>query len=210
MGKKMTAEELVQLLNGGGWWVRGRRETCPELKGCFFVVPLHSVVNASVVGEKLLVTTEVRTFELPSDKIFVVKAGVIEVRCEYMRRQQRKKVDGGGFVEVPTIGVALRLNNPAMEEAAKKVQAAEERKKKEERLRREEEERHANQQAFGEKLTKDYLGRKVVRVSVASNTITVEFEDGSDLFVSLAGGDIYDAWLNVNEISLCTFEFNRE
>lgn len=210
MEKQMTAEELVKVLNGGEWVVCGGREIRDE-KG---FTPLFSVVKASMAEGKLSIATDVRTFEVPSDRIVLVEEWLIEVRCEFMSRQQRKKVDGGGFVEVPTIGVALRLKNPAMEEAAKKAQEAAARQREEERQQREATEREANERAFDEKLMKQYGGKKLVGVTVMGGNLSLTFkgDDGTEevMFIDLAGGDLYDAWINVNEISLCTFEFNRD
>lgn len=206
MEKKLSGEELVALLNGGGWEVVGGREMRDE--GGF--MPHYAVVNASVTGGRLSIATVVSTFQFSDFDIAVVEEWLVEVRCSFMRRQQRKKIEGGGFVEVPAVGVALRLANPAIEEAAKKEREATARKNEEERRQREAAEREANEWAFAERLTKEYGGKKLVYVSVFCETITLQFDDGSELVISQEGGDLYDAWINVNEISIRTFEFNRK
>src|SRR3989339_1052835 len=201
MEKKISGEELVALLNGGGWEAVGGREMRNE--GGF--LPNEQVVKASVVAEKLSVTTDVRTFDLPSDNIVVVEEWLVEVRCSFMRRQQRKKVDGGGFVEVPAVGVALQLSNPELEKAAKAVRDAEAKKKEEERRQREEKAYAEKCAKFQEELAKKFVGRKLVSIEVQGGLL-LRFEDGEKLFVELDGGDTYDAWIDVNGISLNTLE----
>jgi deoxyinosine 3'endonuclease (endonuclease V) len=151
----------------------------------------------------------VGTFEVPGDNIVTVEEWMIEVRYTLMIKQQRKKVEGGGFVEVPTVGVALRLSNPAREEAAKKARETKERLEREERARREAKRLEELRSGFQEELARKYVGKKIVRIDVYVGGLDLTFEDDSGLSIALAGEPYEEMWVEVDNTSLSDFEYRH-
>lgn len=223
---RMSAEELVNLINGkSGWIVTGGHKVNDirlpvaiemEVEEPTFYLPFKKkvavyglpVTKASLVGGILKIETSDRSFDLPSDNIvhdpwYARRA--VEIRHTYLHRQQRKKIEGGGWHEVPAVGVTLTLRNPVMEEVEKKAREEQYRREEEERERREAEAYEAARQQFVTKLASEFVGKKITKIDVDEN-LHIEFEDGSKLSAVLDGDNTYDAWINVNNTSLRTFK----
>lgn len=197
----LSSTELVSKLNEGGWVVSGGHQA-RELG----FSPKLPVVKASLLGETLKIEAGDRSFEVPSDNIYLFNPWTVEIRCMYMRRQQRKRDEGGGWHEVPVVGVTLRVSNPALEETIRKDREARAQHEEEERKRRVAEAREGARQQFVAKLTSEFAGRTLTKIDVIGEDLYLEFEDGSRLSVQLEG-EAFNAWINVNDISLR--DFNR-
>ena len=209
MEKKLSGEELVALVSGGGWEVVGGRAIPRKENGYF--PPASPVVQALLLGGALRVATGVGTFDLSSDNIVVVEDWMIEVRCTFMRRQQRKKVDGGGFVDVPTVGVALRLSNPKLEKAAKMAREVEAQRNKKVRQRSEKRRYVKKSDKFEAELAEKYVGKKLVGIELYYGGLRLRFENGPELTIelnddALSGYHMDEVWNDVNGISLDTFK----
>ncbi len=198
--KSLSATDLVNKLNEGGWVVSGGHQT-RELG----FSPKLPVVKASLLGETLKIETGDRNFEVPSNNIGLTDPWIVEIHHTFMRNQMRKKIEGGGWHEVPTVGVALQLSNPALEETIRKKLDEQARRMTEELKRKKAEAREAARQQFVAKLTSEFVGKKLTKIDVGGGDLHLEFEGGAKLSVELDGGDCYDAWINVNNICLDTF-----
>lgn len=197
----LSSTELVSKLNEGGWVVSGGHQA----RGLGFS-PKLPVVNASLLGETLKIETGDRSFEVPSNNIGLTDPWTVEIRHTFMRNQQRKKIEGGGWHEVPAVGVALRVSNPTLKETICKDREARAQREKEERERCEAEAHEAARQQFVAKLTSEFVGKKLAKIDVIGEDLHIEFEDSSKLSAQLDGGDTYNAWINVNDISLRYFK----
>lgn len=164
------------------------------------------VVDASDAGELVKISVADRTFEVQSNNIILTDPWVIELRHTFMRRQQRKKIEGGGWHEVPTRGVALQLTNPALEESVKKARADEKQRQKEEQDRRDAEAREAAKQQFLSQLTGEFVGKKLTKINAGVGELQLEFEGGARMSVVLHGDDLYNAGVAVNRVDLGSFE----
>ncbi|OGH69587.1 MAG: hypothetical protein A2754_00305 [Candidatus Magasanikbacteria bacterium RIFCSPHIGHO2_01_FULL_47_8] len=198
-GKSLSPTDLVNKLNEGGWSISGRH----LMRGVSF--SKLPVVKALLLGETLKIEVGDSNFDIPSDNIVLVSPWTIEIRETFMRRQQRKKSDGGGWHEVPTVGVTFRVMNLRMAETIQK--------QNEERVLRENREREdlkakayeAARQQFVAKLTSEFVGKKLTKIDVIDENLHIGFEDGSEMFFSLGGGDTYDAYIVVNGTILGSF-----
>lgn len=197
----LSSTELVNKLNEGGWVVSGGHQA-RELG----FSPKLPVVKASLLGETLKIEGENRSFEVPSNDIALTDPWTVEIRHTFMRSQQRKKIEGGGWHEVPAVGVALQVSNPTFEKTIRKDREARAQREKEEQERQEAKAHEAARQQFVAKLTSEFVGKKLIKIDVIGEDLHIEFEDGSKLSAQLDGGDTYDAWINVNNISLRDFE----
>ncbi|QQG46102.1 MAG: hypothetical protein HYY55_04030 [Candidatus Niyogibacteria bacterium] len=193
--------ELVNKLNEGGWVVSGGHQV-RELG----FSPNPQVVGASLFGELVKIESGDRSFEVPSDNIALTDPWTVEIRHTFMRKQQRKKIEGGGWREVPAVGIALYVSNPTLKETIRRDYEARAQREKEERERRRAEAHEAARQQFVAKLTSEFVGKKLTEIDVVGENLHIKFEDGSELSAKLDGGDCYDAWINVNNISLRDFE----
>lgn len=199
-GRMLSSTELVNKLNEGGWIISGGYQV-REVRFAKF-----PVVKASLLGETLKIETRDRSFEVPSNNIVLIDPWIVEIRNTFMRNQQRKKIEGGGWHEVPTVGIALRMSNPTLEETIRKDCEARVQRERQERERREAEAHEVARQQFVAKLTSEFVGKKIAKIEVIGENLYIEFEDGSRLSVQLDGGDTYDAWVSVNNISLYDFK----
>ena len=197
----LSATELVNKLNESGWIVSGGHQA-RELG----FSPKLPVVRASLLGETLKIESDDRSFEVPSNNIALTDPWTVEIRHTFMRSQQRKKIEGGGWHEVPAVRVSLRVSNPTLEETIRQDREAQAQREKEGRKCSEAEVREAARQQFVAKLTSEFVGKKLTKIDVIDEGLHIEFEDGSKLSMQLDGGDPYDAWINVNNISLRSFK----
>ncbi len=198
MSENCKAAELVAKLNSGGWFVTGGHNVGP-------IFPKLPVIRAFLEGDTLKVETADRNFEAPANNIAFC-AWEAEVRHTYIDRQLKKKIEGGGFREVTRVGCALRLVNPTIEEAARKARYEANRRRMEEELRKVDEELEVKKQAFVAKLTSEFVGKVPTAFNVDGGDLTITFEGGSTLSIALHGGDTWDAWIAVNEVSLEDFK----
>jgi len=197
----LSSAELISKLNEGGWFVSGGH----YVRELGFLTRFP-VVEASLLGEILNIECDDVSFQVPSDNIVLTNPWVVEIRHTFMLNQQRKKIDGGGWHEVPAVRAVLRLLNPVLEETIRKDREARDKHEKEEQKRREMDAYEAARQQFVAKLTGEFVGKKVTEIDVSDGGLCVGFEDGSELSIELDGGDIYDAWITVNDVSLDNFE----
>lgn len=183
-GTSLSPQELVNKLNEGGWIISGGhlvRETG---------FPKFSIIKASLHGETLKIETSERSFEVPNDNIILINRWTAEIRHTFMRNQQRKKIEGGGWHEVPAIGVALRVSNPTLEENARKARDEEVRREEEEKARRAAEEFAARREQFITSINAGFAGKKLVKIEVVKECeLRLLFEDNSMIEIDSDLGD---------------------
>jgi len=204
---ELTPDQLLEKFNDGGWILAGGRKM--REAGLKWPSPSLPLVEMLLVDETLTVKAIDHSFEfeVTGNDIILTKPWNIEIRQVYMRRQQRKKVDGGGWHEVPAMGVALRFYNPTLREAIEKEQQELAQREKAEREHLQAVSIETARQEFVTKLTQDHVGKRLTEINVDSDgCLYLKFEDGSDISIELDGGDLYDVWINVNGISLDTFK----
>ena len=110
--KVIPVADAVRIINEGGWTAASGH--CLEELGGSKAIWLYVRAKISPTGS-VLITAGGVTIDLPSDKIVRLDAWRIEIVRTHMVPQQRKKVDGGGWHDVPKDGPALRLTNRAIE-----------------------------------------------------------------------------------------------
>lgn len=199
---RISLEEALLLVNVGGWHLCGGRMA----KGVSV-----TVTKVEVVGDVLILRNGSEAVaSVNIDRLFVEMVDVdrprrITFNGPFMIKQQRKKVDGGGWHDVEQIGTQLSLINAAAQtqyeaELAEKKQKADAdaKAKAEEDRRRAEEERSARLLAFFARQKEQIAGSRVVDLTGGPMGLTIKFENGYELNIELDGGDIYDAWINVD------------
>lgn len=169
--------EAVRIINEGGWTATSGH-FLEELGGSN-ATWLYARAKISPMGSVLITAGDV-TVDLPSGKIVRLDAWRIEIVRTHLVSQQRKRVDGGGWHDVPKDGPALRLTNRAIELAhtAENERAAAEDLKLRQGAnvaRRSEEKRLllANLNAF--------VGQTVTAFSVEDEVVVVHFGDNNSL-----------------------------
>ncbi len=110
--KVVPVADAVRIINEGGW-IATSGHFLQELGGSK-ATWLYARAKISPTGSVLITAGDV-TVDLPSDKIVRLDAWRIEIVRTHMVAQQKKKVDGGGWHDVPKDGCALRLINRAIE-----------------------------------------------------------------------------------------------
>lgn len=200
-GKPLLATELVDKLDEGGWVVSGGHQA-REL-GFWPKLP---VVKASFLGERLMIKTENQDFEVPSDNIVLSDRWTIEIRHTFMVNQQRKKIEGGGWHEVPAVRAALRLSNPtALENDAR--QAREQAQREEEESKRCAAEKYeAARQEFVTKLTSEFVGKKLEAIGVRDGGLHIEF-NGVKLYITLEGKYANTVSIFRRGVWICDFKY---
>ncbi len=201
-GKSLSSTELVSKLNEGGWIVSGGHQV---REVSFAKLP---VVKASLLGEMLKIETGDRNFEVPSDNIVLTDPWTVEIRHTFMRNQQRKKIEGGGWHEVPAVGIALWVKNPTLEENARKAREDEAQRQKEEQARREAEALADRRQQFSANINAGFAGKKLIKIEVVDEwKLRLLFEDNSTIEIASEICDCYYAGGSavVNGISLQGF-----
>src|SRR3989344_523954 len=214
---ELTPAQLVYMLSIASWFR-------PVAFDSF--VPVKSV---KFNGYSLVVDSI--TVNHPS--VFLVEYGKIVVTEPYIRREQKSKVDGGGWREIPSTRVIFRFVDENFIRLAKEASAyrkEQERQRKEDRERQEvarkaaeakqreknEQKRLARGFQFLASLNEKYKGKKLADqqpVKLEEQTLTLQFEDGDILKVDLY--DSGDNWyyrsshLIVNEISAESFEAEK-
>lgn len=194
----LSSTELVSKLNEGGWVVCAGRET-----GNPRSFTQYPVVKASLLEAMLLIETGNRSFVVPSDNIALVYPWDIVIRREYLRREQVKKSEGGGWCEVPFMGTALRLSHlelarKAVEEEQERVREREKareeeaRRQKAEKERREAEELNARREQFVAGINTEFAGKKLVKIEVTDESkLRLQFEDDSTIEIDSEICDCY-------------------
>lgn len=200
---RISLEQALLLVNVGGWHLCGGRMA----KG---VAPNMTVTKAEVVGDVLMlsniseVVASVNIDRLSVEVVGEDRPRRIAFNGPFMVKQQRKKVDGGGWHEVEQIGTQLSLVNAAAQiqyeaeltERKQKADAAAKTKAEEDR-RCAEEERSACLLAFFARQKEQIAGSRVVDLIGGPMGLTIKFDNGHELNIELDGGDMYDAWINV-------------
>ena len=177
-GSLLPAEEFVEKLNAGGWITWGGHEVRHDSQQ-------EPVTKASLVKGTVRIEVSGRSFELPSNNIRIVDPWRIDIHSVYVRTQQRKKIEGGGWHEVPVVGLALRLQNPTLEEVTRKAWEEEARREKEEEKRQEAEACDARRQAFVSELAGSFVGKELSEVEVIEGSkLQLRFNDGSVVVVA--------------------------
>ena len=189
---QITIEVALSFLNAGGWRIQGGRlakaiaPTCAlvteaQVVGDAFVVRNGSEAIAAVNIDRL--TIEMTDWNLPRRIAF---------SGPFMVKQQRKKVDGGGYYEAEQIGTQLLLVNAAAQ-AKYEADLAEKRRADEQAKR--EADRLAREQAAAEwaRHLAEYVARQKTRLQGAQfedfcfhgDSVTVKFSGGIELTVEL-------------------------
>lgn len=199
MRQQLSAQELVTKLNEGGWQIWGGHELKHGMQR-------QPVLNAYQADGKTWIAVAGYTFELKTDDVRIHDPWWIDIYQSYVTRCQRKQADGGGWHEVLVPHLGLRMMNPEMRKEITKDRVEQARQREQERKQREAEAREAARQRFVAKLTNDFVSKKLASINVLGEDLYLEFDDGSKLFVELDGGDLYDAWINVNQTPLRDFK----
>ncbi|TSC89884.1 MAG: hypothetical protein G01um10143_374 [Parcubacteria group bacterium Gr01-1014_3] len=214
-GTPLSAEKLIEKLNEGGWIVSGGH----RVRGASF--PNFPVIKAHLLGDepKLMIETHKGNFEVPSDRIAIINPYTAVIRHTFMRKEQRKKIDGGGWREVPAVGVALEVSYPKIRKDFQKAQEENARlqDRRSQRAKVTAETRRANKlkksrQEFAAKLCSKFGGKTIAPdgIDLIENGvegIELKFTDGTKISIELDGGDTWDAWIMVNKNDLSKFYF---
>lgn len=186
----LSLTELVSKLNEGGWIVSGGRQT-REL-GFQLKLP---VIKALLLEKTLKIETRNRSFEVPNDNIFIIDSWIVEVRHTFMLNQQRKKIEGGGWREVPTVGVALRMSNPEIERLYREAEKAKERRACEARQQANRRRRTTEIQQFLASISEQFVGEKIN----AFQFLDWNEEVGPALIVMFEGGKTMSFKFEMND-----------
>lgn len=224
-GFPLSAWKLVEKLNEGGWVVSGGRRVRGISAPNFPVIKAHLLGNEAT--KTVMIETNEGTVELPGDRIAMVNPYTAVIRHTFMRKEQRSKIEGGGWREVPAVGVALEIQHVATAEEQRKIRAEEQRRQDEinaeaERRQREESEREeekrrqreaealvTRRQEFVNNLNAKFAGKRPLKIEVFEGTkLRILFEGDSTIEI---GSDISDCcgynWGSavVNGVSLRDF-----
>jgi len=188
---KISQEQALLLLNVGGWQLRSGRMT----KG---VTPNVVVTGAEIVADVLMLrngTEAVASINIERLSVDVTdedRPRRLAFNGPFMVKQQRKKIDGGGWHEVEQIGTQLLLVNAAAQaqhetEVAEKQRLVEQEKK--------DAQRQADEQAAAAwtRHLAEYVARQKDRLRgaqfedlcVHGDSVTVKFSGGIELTVEL-------------------------
>ena len=198
----IALEEVVALINAGGWAVGDSRRN---------LVPKVLVTQATAIHKVLL---------LQNGSVFVVNVSLERLTCDltadpqprqitfsapFIVREMRKNSEGGGWREWEQMGRQLLLVNV---EAQAVYDAAQVEKRREieeaARLADEQARRGAEQLAhericaFFVRLKERLEGARPTDLAPAGNGFSITFDNGFKLKVGLDGGDLYDAYLVVD------------
>lgn len=208
VGQKLSPEELVDKLNEGGWFVTGGRKFKELPAG-----PILLVRSASFFGGAIGIQTVDENhrvlfgnggkhlFEVVSDDIALVNSCTIKIRNMATQKLQRKKVDGGGWYEVPVVGLTLLLSHEATKADIQRKKEEDCRRWDEERKLRDakeaEEEKERERQRviavkewgalFLARLEADFSGKKLVKFEGFEGAypgVRLIFEDGSQMEIT--------------------------
>ncbi len=211
---------LAEMVNRGGWHFR--RPGYPE----YVFSPIKEATSLC----DLLRLDEVRVDQAT---VTLMPDGLIRVCVPHVRREQKKKADGGGWREIPALRVAHHLVNDAYiscykdglarkkEEKQRQQEEAErlaaERRGQEARAREEEERlrlargvkflAHLNEQYRGKRLSPDQPLR------LEGQTLTLTFDDDThltvDLFDARDDGYYEEGRLILNGVSTLSFQHEK-
>lgn len=211
---ELTPAQLVYKLKASGWFRPGVFDNFEPVK--------HVEFDGNV-----LVVDNI-TIKQPS--AFLVQSGQVVVKEPYVRREQKKKIDGGGWREIPSTRVVLRLVD---EEFVRLSREATARRKEQDRQDREKRERQeaarevveAKQKEEDENnrlargiqflatLNEKYRGKQLVAdqpIKLEGQVLVLQFEDGDTLKIDLfdSGEDWFycSSHLIVNDIGTESFE----
>lgn len=108
-GKALSFADFIALVNQGGWKIAGN--------GNHLISNESEWLIGSVTAKELGLVFDCQLFEekftIPYDLIYhiaLIDPATIEVHQFYVSRQLRKKREGGGYREIPTTKVILRLS----------------------------------------------------------------------------------------------------
>lgn len=204
---KISLEQALLLVNaGGGWQLRSGRMT----KG---VTPNTVVTGAEIVADVLMLRNG--TEAIASVNIERLSVDVTEENRPrrlafsgpFMVKQQRKKVDGGGWYEVERVGTQLLLVNAAAQ-IQHEAEMAEKQRRDEQAAR--DAYRQAEEKATAEwtRHLAEYIARQKDRLRGAQfedlcihdgSSLTVRFSGGIELTVELRDReDPYDVNTNAS------------
>lgn len=221
---ELTPAQFIEKINAGGWF--RFNPTAYSTLGCrgYF----QPVKKVKFVGDVL--TVDNITVNSPSVFWSQSQPNQILIKEPYIRQEQKKKVDGGGWREIPSTRVALRLVDDEFVRLAKEASA---RRKEQKRQQAEERERRetarkvakAKQKEEDEKnrlvrgvqflatLNEKYRGKRLVAdqpIKLEGQTLVLQFENGETIKIDLfdSGEDWYynSSHLIVNDISTESFK----
>lgn len=205
--RKLTAAELIEIVSAGGWMTRG---------GYVWKEPDQPVLEVTLFaldGDVLHIVSRDGTIVwIPTDRIVQAADWKIEIWQDSLQREQRKKVDGGGWHEVMRPGIALRLVHPEMnqeflagkQEDKRRREAARQARAEEEKQRAAAELEERRMALLGD-LTGKYVGRTITGLSVSVDRLEIIFDNGTRLDIDV-GGEGYDGWPAVNGVGLRYFD----
>lgn len=199
----------LRYLECEGWQVTGGKEATR--------MPVGTPVQLAVHERILYVDTPIGIFQFRADKVWDDGGFcAIKVRAQYndkLVRQQASKAEGGGWREVPVWQVALTLSNPSLEEKMTKDAESRmevERQITERRQRAEAENQERRRQDFISGLLTKFGGKKLTGIDACKEGLTLTFEDGAVMNIDITvGGWEFDGWMEVDGISIDTFEATR-
>ena len=152
----------------------------------------------------------------PGAEIEQESDGYIAILIPKIRKEQRKKIDGGGFNEIPYMGVSHRLVHiptltAAREERRRQDTEAQEAlvlKKEVERERvKMERERAAKEakariESFLGALKNVLLGAKLTEIVAGQDFLVLRFDNGHTMEVHSYDYEQYCSWLSINGIRM--------
>lgn len=194
---KITLEAVLALVNAGGWRISNGHMA----KG----IGLHlHVTGAEVLEDMLLlrndkeVVASVSLGRLSIDVVNEARPCLINFDGPFMIRQQRKKIDGGGWHDVEKIGLLLSLIDEEAWAQYKSEHVVGRRKTDADAKVRAEEARDARIFAFLARQKEQIAGSRVVDLIGGPTSLTIKFDNGYELNIELDGDDTWDAWINVD------------
>lgn len=202
----------LRYLECDGWQVTGGKEATR--------VPVGTLVQLAVHERILYVDTPIGIFQFRADKVWddyshnsFAGLCAIKVMAQYsdkLVRQQASKAEGGGWREVPAWQVALTLENPSLREKMEKDAKSRmevEQQIAERRQQAEAENQERRRQDFISGLFMKFGGKKLTGIDACKEGLSLTFEDGTVMNIDITvGGYEFDGWMEVDGISIDTFE----
>lgn len=217
MWNLISVDELMKRLGEKKWRVTGGRAFGLRNRN-----PHHhgfAVIGTVLEGGNLVIKTDDgRTVSVSTDNAHDFYSE-IEIRQTFVAKEQRKKIDGGGWCEKPYVGIAVVLTDEeaaasierecaekAREEAAQKAQRERETKARDEAKRqRKAAEREERRQAFIIAFRQKFAGKTIVDIDLENHELGIKFSDGSTLAVESRDYEEYCSWLIVDGIEFDDF-----
>jgi len=192
----MDSNDAIELINKGGWELTGGRQYSARGHRKVVVTGAKSESDTLVIyteeGDEICLSTE--RMEIEASKW--PHASELRIKLPYYVRQQRKKVDGGGWHEAERIGMGVVFTNS--EASAENGRLAEETRKRE-REEAKAEHCHGVNGYFQRQLELAGNG-KVIDMKLEGYAAVITFENGHKLFFTSEGqGDGYCASVLVSD-----------